>query len=239
MSNAPRDTKWRSALDRLRRADQLARAAPARILLAGLLVDLARRRRTANRAGMRELVGHGVGRALVHHHADDLRDDVPCPLDDHRVADADVVAFADRLAVAVHALDVVLVVQRDVLDHDAADRDRRQPRHRRQRAGAADLDVDLAHRGRRLLGREFVGDRPARLAGHETPAPLQIEPGRPCRRRRRCRSRATSAAPRSACSARSAPRPILARIISGLILKPQSPNFCTASYCVGAGSSVV
>ena len=45
-------------LHRLRRADQLARAAPAGILLAGLLVDLPRRRRTADRAGMREFVGH-------------------------------------------------------------------------------------------------------------------------------------------------------------------------------------
>jgi hypothetical protein len=34
-------------------------------------------------------------------------------------------------------------VQRRIRDDDAADGDRRQPRHRRQRAGAADLDVDL------------------------------------------------------------------------------------------------
>ena len=94
---------------------------------------------------------------------------------DDRVADADVDAVADRQAVAVDALDVVLVVQRDVVDHDAADRDRRQPRHRRQRAGAADLDVDLLHRRHRLLGREFMRDRPARLAGDETPAALQFE----------------------------------------------------------------
>jgi HTH-type transcriptional regulator/antitoxin HigA len=31
----------------------------------------------------------------------------------------------------------------------------------------------------------------------------------------------------------------LARIISGLILNPHSANFCTESYCVGAGSSDV
>ena len=162
-------------LHRLRRADQFAGAATAGILLAGLLVDLARRRRAADRTGMREFIRHRVRRPLVDDDADDLRDDVARPLDHDGVADANVVALADRLAVRIEALDVILVVQRDVLDDDAADRDRRQPRHRRQRAGAADLDIDLVDRGRCLLGREFVGDGPARLAGDETPATLQFE----------------------------------------------------------------
>ncbi len=60
------------------------------------------------------------------------------------VADADVDAVADRLAVGADALDVILVVQRGVLHHHAADRHRLELGDRRQRAGAADLDVDVA-----------------------------------------------------------------------------------------------
>ena len=58
------------------------------------------------------------------HHVDHLRDDVAGALDDDGVADADIAAVAQRLAVAADALDVVLVVQRDVLHDDAADADR-------------------------------------------------------------------------------------------------------------------
>src|SRR5690606_6662967 len=98
-----------------------ARAAPARVGLARLLVDFALRGRTADRAVGRELVGPGVGRALLQHHLDDLRDHVAGPLDDDGVTDADVRAIPDRLAERVEALDVVFVVQRDVDDGDAAD----------------------------------------------------------------------------------------------------------------------
>jgi hypothetical protein len=146
-------------LDRLRRTDELARAASARILLAGLLVELARGGRTADRAGVRELVGHGVGRTFLEDHPDDLRDDVAGALDDDGVADADIDRPSPRIGSArrVDALDIVLVVERDVFDHgDAADADRGEPGDRRERAGAADLDVDTLHGGRRLLGRELV-----------------------------------------------------------------------------------
>jgi hypothetical protein len=72
-----------------------------------------------------------VGRPLLQHDADHLGDHVAGALDDDRVADADILAA-----------DLVFVVQGRVRHDDAADRDRRQPRDRRQRAGAADLDVD-------------------------------------------------------------------------------------------------
>ena len=65
--------------------------------------------------------GFGVLRPLVDHHVDHLRDDVAGALDDDGVADADIAALAHLLAVAADALDVVLVVQRDVLHDDAAD----------------------------------------------------------------------------------------------------------------------
>ena len=94
---------------------------------------------------------------------------------DDGVADPDIAALAQWLAVAADALDVVLVVQRGVLHDDAADRDRLELRHRRQRAGAADLDLDVAQHGRGLLGRELVRDRPARRARHEAEPLLPVE----------------------------------------------------------------
>ena len=85
------------------------------------------------------------------------------------------VVEAKRRAIAAEAADVILVVERGVLDHDAADGDRLQARDRRERAGAADLDVDRQQLGGRLLGGELVGDRPARAAGAEAEAVLQRE----------------------------------------------------------------
>ena len=101
---------------------------------------------------------------LVEHDLDHLRDDVAGALDRHRVADPH-----------VEPLDLVLVVQRRVLHHHAADRDRLELGDRRQRAGAADLDLDVAHDGRRLLGGELVRDRPARAARHEAEPLLPVE----------------------------------------------------------------
>ena len=59
---------------------------------------------------------------------------------------------------------------------------------------------------RRPLGREFVRDRPARDCARRSRAGVAERGRRPCRRRRRCRSRASRAAPRSRGNARAAPR---------------------------------
>ena len=64
-------------------------------------------------------------------------------------------------------------MERGVLDHDAADGDRLEPRDRRQRTGTADLDVDGFENRGRLLGRKLVGNRPARAARAEAEARLQ------------------------------------------------------------------
>ena len=84
-------------------------------------------------------------------HLEDLRNDVAGALDYHRVADA-----------RVEPRDLVLVVQAGVGDDDAADGDRLEFGHRRQRAGAADLDLDRLDDRRRAFGGEFVRHRPAR-----------------------------------------------------------------------------
>ena len=109
------------------------------------------------------------------HDVDHLRNHVAGALDDDGVADPDVAALAQLLAVAADALDVVLVVQRDVLHDDAADADRLELADRRERAGAPDLDLDVAQHRRGALGREFVRDRPARRARDEAEALLPVE----------------------------------------------------------------
>ena len=157
-------------LHRLRRADQRAGAAAHR------LVFLAHGMTAAHRARLRKLVRLGALRPLVHDDADDLRDHVAGALDDDGVADAKIDAVANRTAVVADALDVILVMQRRVRHDDAADGDRLEPRHRRQRAGAANLDIDAIEDRRRLLGREFVRNRPARAARNEAEAILPVEP---------------------------------------------------------------
>ncbi len=82
----------------------------------------------------------------------------------HGVADAD-----------IEPGDLVGIVQRRVLHHDAAHRHRLELGDRRERAGAADLNFDVAHDRGRLLGGEFVRDRPARGARHEAEPLLPIE----------------------------------------------------------------
>ena len=61
------------------------------------------------------------------HDADDLGNHVAGALDHHGVADADIDAVANWIAVVADALDVILIVQRGVLNDDAADRDRLEP----------------------------------------------------------------------------------------------------------------
>ena len=152
------------AFHRLRRADEPPRAAAHHIGLAGFLVDLAQRRRAADRADVRELIGLAVLGPLLQANFEDLRNDVARPLHDDGVADADVLPR-----------DLVLVVERGVRNDDAADGHRFQPRNGRQRAGAPDVDFNGEHRGRRALGGELVRGRPAGAARDEAEPLLQGE----------------------------------------------------------------
>src|SRR5690606_27132339 len=114
------------AFDRLCRAYETARAAAHR------LAFLADRMAAADGTGVREFKGLRLGRTLLQHDVDDLRDHVARALDNHRIADADVAALADRLAVQANALDVVLVVEGRVCHDHAADGDGFETRHGRQ-----------------------------------------------------------------------------------------------------------
>src|SRR5690606_14695638 len=87
------------ALDRLRGADKAAVAAAHRLAL------LAHRMAAAGGANVRKHIRDGIGRALLGHDVENLRDDVAGALHQHRVADADVPALADRLAVIADPAD--------------------------------------------------------------------------------------------------------------------------------------
>jgi hypothetical protein len=115
------------------------------------LALFANRIRPADRAAHRHLeLAHSLG-PFGEHRLDDLRDDLSRFLDEHGVALADVLA-----------LDLVLVVQRGARDRRPGQLNRLELGHRCELAGAADLDEDAAHPGRRLLRRVFHRDGPAR-----------------------------------------------------------------------------
>ncbi len=156
MSKAPRETKWIS------RSSVWAAQVRPPVQRRTTSPGGAHGKAAADRAVIRGDERLGTGGAALGHHRDDLRDHVAGALQHHGVADAHILAG-----------DLVLVVQRRARDQHAADIDRRQPRHRGQRAGAADLDVDVFQHGGGLLGGEFPGDRPARLAADEAQPALQ------------------------------------------------------------------
>src|SRR6267142_2634653 len=158
-------------LDLLVGTGELAGAAGASALLAGcgFLAHHVGMKRA--RTFLRKVIRPGIAGPLFEHHVHHLRNDIAGALDDNGIADADIAALAQLLAVTADALDVVLVVQRDVLHDDAADADRLELADRRERAGASDLDLDIPEHGHGALGRKLVGDRPARRPRHE-PKPL-------------------------------------------------------------------
>src|SRR6266511_2385692 len=80
------------ALDPLRRADQASSAAPDRVLLAGVGVDLARGVAAASGAHIGKGESFRALRPLLLNHAENLRDDVTGALHDDRIADAHVLA---------------------------------------------------------------------------------------------------------------------------------------------------
>src|SRR6201985_1541267 len=143
-------------LDLLERAGELAGAAGTRTLFpgCGFLAHHVGMQRA--RAFPGEVKLFGVLWPLVDDDVDHLRDHVAGALDDHGVADADVAPITPRLAVAADPLDVTLIVQRHVLHDHAADADRLELADRRERAGTADPNLDVAPHGAGALRPGFV-----------------------------------------------------------------------------------
>ena len=164
-------------------------------------------------AGTGRSVGnaHGFERfgPVGQHRADDLGDHVAGLAHDDRVARPHVLG--------PH---LVLVVQRGQADGGAADEHRLEQGERRGLAGAADRHVDVEQLGGALLGRELVGDRPARRPAGEAELAALARGRRPSRPRRRSRSRGRGGAAASARSTRAPRRGSAARVISGFTGRP-------------------
>src|SRR5580692_10149634 len=163
-------------LDLLEGTGELAAAAGARALLAGrgLLAHHVGVQRA--RTLLRKVKLFGILRPLVDHDIDHLRNHIAGALDHDRVADPDIAAVAQRLALVADPFDVVFIVQRHVLHDDAADADRLQLADRRERAGAPDLNLDIAQHRDGALGWELVRNRPARGPRDKAKTFLPIEP---------------------------------------------------------------
>ena len=155
--------------DRLRGAGDAAGAAADRI------GGFTHRLGPTGGADLRECVGHGFRCAAIQVDRVDLGDHVARAIDAHPVPLANVRAVADRGAVGGPPGDVILVVKRRVRHHDPAHGHRGEPRDGRQRAGAAHLDLNPVEAGPGDLGRELVGERPARRRGAEAKPGLQRE----------------------------------------------------------------
>ena len=134
---------------------------PGRTARHGLVLP-ARHGRGADRTDARHDEFRRQNRALFGQYAHHFGDHITRAADYHRITD-----------VHILAPHLVLIVQRGIGDSDAADEHRRQPRHRRQRAGPANLHVDAEHQGQGFLGRVFVRHRPARLTRDKTELRLQ------------------------------------------------------------------
>ena len=157
---------------------------------------------------------------------DHLRDHVAGALDDHGVADADVLAR-----------DLVGVVQGGVADGGAADEHRLQlgrPASRR-RCGRPGSRCPRAWWSPARRG--TCGRWPSAARGRRSPAGPASPAGRPCRRRRRCRSRAPPAAragPRRPPSGPPRPRPVAP---AGWSACPRLGQLRSASHWVAAKGS--
>ena len=152
-------------LDLLKGTGELPAASPHDRLRAGGGCFLGHRGLQHTGTDGREVVRRGVCGTLLQHHADDLGDHVARALDDHRVADAHVLAG-----------DLLGVVQGCVAHDHAADCDRGKFGHRRQGARAADLDLDVEQGRARLLRRKLVRNGPPGRAADSAEARLPVQP---------------------------------------------------------------
>ncbi len=116
--------------------------------------------RAADGAALRPGERPGAAGPPLLHHRDDVGDDVPAPLDEDVVADPHVLPSQ-----------LLFVVEGRPADRRSRELDRLEHGHGRQRARAADLDDDVVDPGRRLPGRELVGDGPARRLGRRPELP--------------------------------------------------------------------
>ena len=176
MSSAPRLTKCLQPLEPLRRADQPAGAAD---------VDLALLRHRLAAA----FAGNGRGRSRRARSSSRVRFSTICGMTSPaRWSTTRSPGRTPSRAISSALCSVAL------RDDDAADRHRLEPRDRGQLAGAADLDVDRARASSARARRGICARSPSAARGRRCPAAPASRAGRPCRRRRRCRTAGRRAA---------------------------------------------
>src|SRR5262245_54857698 len=127
------------------------------------------------RAFLWKVIGLGVLWPLVDDDILDFRNDVTRTLDDNGIADANVAALSQRLAISADALDVVFIVQGDILHDHSTHADGIEFANGRKRSGSADLKFDILEDGHCAFGRKFVGDSPARRTRNETKSLLPVD----------------------------------------------------------------
>ena len=216
------------ALDRLRRADEPAGAAAHDVGLAGLLVDLAQRRRAADRAD--DLVAE-TRRARAAAAACRATTSRICGM----TSPARCTTTVSPTRTSLRAISSSLC-RRRVGDDDAADGDGLQLGDRRQRAGAADLDLDRLARPSSPARPGTCAPPPSAGCARRSRAAAAARGRRPCRRRRRCRSRASRAAPRSRGNGRASPPPSWQSSVSGLTGRPKRLNACDRADAASSAS---
>ena len=117
---------------------------------------------TGQWSGMRNFFSSPVRFSGDHPH--DFGDHIPGPLDDHRVADAHVLA-----------VDLILIVKRRAADRHASDADRLQDCRRGQGSCSPDVHLDVQDLRSGLPGFELEGQGPAGTAGDGSQGFLQGE----------------------------------------------------------------
>jgi len=108
----------------------------------------------------------------------DPRIDIPGTTHPNPVAETNVRGrgLSGGIAGRIQTTDEVIVVQSDVGDLHAADKDRSHPGDRRQRPGAADLNFDGKNLGHRLFRRKSQSHRPARGPLQRAQSRLPVQP---------------------------------------------------------------
>ena len=152
------------AFNGLSRTGQLSGTAPAHIRFA-LLIHFAYSRGPAFRASLRHLPRRAAAFAVRIYNGHNLRDNIACPLQHDRVAYAHILA-----------LNLILIVQRRIRDNHAANRDRFQPRNRRERSGAANLNINRLKQCCCFFSGKFMGNGPTRRAADKAEAVLPVKP---------------------------------------------------------------
>ena len=234
MSKALREQKCLSPSTACAGADEAARAAAHDVGFAGLLVDLAQRRRAADRADE-------VAVVVLREDVRPRRRPAACRATTSRIcgmtSPARCTTTVSPTRTSSRAISSSLC-SAGVGDDDAADGDRLaawRPASAR-RCGRPGSRSPRRSSSRARPG--TCGRPPSAGCARRSRAAAAARGRRPCRRRRRCRSRGSRAAPRWRGNGRASPPAERHSLVSGLTGRPKRWNASIAPFCVAAKGSL-